>query len=361
MFHQSKGKFTPQAHVDIPQGTYEDEHGRKGFYGRATHLYHKNAPTNWQKIEGECRPQAFNFLKLAAGRDPWQATFALENNDVKIGFIQPSGLMPYFYRCADGDITYFIHDGQGVIETDFGPLKYSRGDYLVVPKGTTHRFSAGSGAQKYLVVESRAEINLPDKGLLGQHALFDPGMIETPNPEPSDEKGNFELKIKRQNEFTTVTYGFNPLDVVGWKGDLCVVKVNIKEFRPVTSHRYHLAPSVHSTFVGSGFVICSFVPRPFETEPGANRVPFYHRNIDCDEVIFYHDGDFFSRKDMGAGMVTFHPYGIHHGPHPKAAEGAKGKTMTNEYAVMIDTYRPLNPTKEAAAVENADYHLSWKE
>ncbi|MDZ4676473.1 MAG: homogentisate 1,2-dioxygenase [Oligoflexia bacterium] len=361
MFHQNKGKTTPQAHVDIPKGTYEDEHGRKGFFGRVTHLYHTNAPTNWQKIEGKCKPQAFNYLKMAAGKDPWQATFGLENNDVKVGFMQPTGTMPYFYRCADGDVVYFIHEGQGVIETDFGPLNYERGDYLVVPKGTTHRFVTSSGAQKYLVVESRTEVNLPDKGLLGQHALFDPAVIATPNPEPKDEKGSFEVKIKRQNEFTIVTYGFNPLDVVGWKGDLCVVKVNIKDFRPVTSHRYHLAPSVHSTFVGGGFVICSFVPRPFETEPGANRVPFYHRNIDCDEVIFYHDGDFFSRKDMGAGMVTFHPYGIHHGPHPTAAEGAKGKVMTNEYAVMVDTYRPLNPTKEALAVENANYYLSWKE
>jgi homogentisate 1,2-dioxygenase len=361
MFHENKGIFTSQAHVDIPKGTYEDEHGRKGFYGRVTHLYHKNAPTNWQKIDGPCRPQAFNMLKLAPQRDPWQPTFLLENNDVKIGFMQPTGEMPYFYRCADGDLVYFIHEGAGTLDTDFGPITYERGDYLVVPKGTTHRFHAGSGSQKYLTVESRTEVDLPDKGLLGRHALFDIAKMKTPSPEPHDEKGTFLLKIKRQKEFTTVTYGFNPLDVVGWKGDLCVVKVNIKDFRPVTSHRYHLAPSVHSTFIGGGFVICSFVPRPFETEPGANRVPFYHRNIDCDEVIFYHDGDFFSRKNMGAAMVTFHPYGIHHGPHPTAAQAVKGKEMTNEYAVMVDTYRPLNPTKEAAAVEWAEYHQSWRE
>ncbi len=363
MFHESKGKYTPQAHVGIPEGTYEDEHGRNGFYGRVSHLYHKNPPTGWSKIDGKCRPQAFNIIELAQNKDPWQPGFLLENRDVKIGFMKPkeNSTCPYFFRNADGDNVYFIHKGEGTIETDFGPLKYSRGDYLVIPKGTTIRFSTGSSEQKYLVVESRAEVNLPEKGLLGKHALFDIANLETPKPEAHEDKGTFELKIKRQNEMTTVTYPFHPLDVVGWKGDLSVVKINIKDFRPVGSHRYHLAPSVHSTFVGSGFVVCSFVPRPFETDSEATRVPFYHRNIDCDEVIFYHDGDFFSRKNMGAGMVTFHPFGIHHGPHPKAAETAKSKTMTNEYAVMVDTYQPLSPTSDATKCEWVDYWQTWKE
>jgi homogentisate 1,2-dioxygenase len=361
MYQQSKGKVTPQAHVGIPEGTFEDEHGRNGFFGRVTHLYHKNPPTNWKKIEGPCRPQAFNFYKLAAKTDPWQATFALENEDVKIGFMQPQGKQPYFFRNADGDNAYFIHEGSGRLETDFGPIQYTRGDYIIVPKGTTIRFETGSEAQKYFVLESRGEMTLPDKGLIGKHALFDIGMLETPNPEPHNEKGEFEVRIKRQNQFTKVTYDFHPLDVVGWKGDLTVVKLNIKDFRPVGSHRYHVAPSVHSTFVGPGFVMCSFVPRPFETDTDAMRVPFYHRNIDCDEVIFYHDGDFFSRKDISAGMVTFHPFGIHHGPHPKAAENAAKKTHTNEYAVMVDTYKPLNPTKEGAQAEWLEYSMSWRQ
>ena len=361
MFHQSKGVVTPQAHVGIPKGTYEDEHGREGFYGRATHLYHSHAPTQWESIEGNCRPQAFNMLKLALNKDIWLPTFLLENEDVKTGFMQPQGIMPYFFRNADGDLVYFVHEGSGTLETDLGPLKYSKGDYLVIPKGTTFRFKVTSESQKYYVIESRAEINFPDKGLLGKHALFDIGMLESPEPSPSEENGDFELRIKRQNEYTKIMYKFNPLDVKGWKGDLFPFRINIRDFRPVVSPRYHLAPSVHSTFVATGFVICSFVPRPFETDPEANRVPFYHRNIDCDEVIFYHDGDFFSRKNMAAGMVTFHPYGVHHGPHPKAAEGAKTKVMTDEYAVMVDTYKPLNPTKEARLCEIENYHLSWRE
>jgi homogentisate 1,2-dioxygenase len=365
MFQQSKGKFSPQAHVGVPSGTFEDEHGRQGFYGRVSHLYHIHKPTSWKRIEGPCRPQAFNTYKTELHKDIWQPSFILENQDVKIGTMRPSGSQPYFFRNGDGDICYFIHQGSGVLETDFGPFKFSRGDYIVIPKGTTTRFLLDEKTeQKYLVVESRGEMNLPEKGLLGQHALFDIAMLESPNPEPSLSKvegKEYELRIKRENQFTKVFYDFNPLDTVGWKGDLTAVKINIKNFRPVSSHRYHVAPSVHSTFLGAGFVICSFVPRPFESDPQAQRVPFYHRNIDCDEVIFYHDGDFFSRKNMGAGMMSFHPFGIHHGPHPQAAEKVKEKTMTDEYAVMIDTYLPLHPTEEARKCEWVDYHLSWKE
>ena len=367
MFHQGKGRFAPQAHVGIPEGTYEDEHGRQGFFGRTTHLYHSHPPTNWESIDGPCKPQAFNMYKLPLEKDHWQPTFLLENRDVRIGFSQPTTEMPYYFRNGDGDDVYFIHEGGGVLESDFGVLTYERGDYLVIPKGTTFRFKPASGNQKYLVIESRGEINLPDKGLLGRHALFDPAMLQTPElpakplASPAGTKNEkYTLVIKRENKLTHVTYGFNPLDVVGWKGDLSIVKINIKEFRPVISHRYHLAPSVHSTFVAKGHVICSFVPRPFEQDPEANRVPFYHRNIDYDEVIFYHDGDFFSRKNMGAGMVTFHPFGIHHGPHPGAAEAAKKKEMTNEYAVMVDTRDPLTPTAAARQCEWADYHMSWK-
>ncbi|CAM5999551.1 unnamed protein product [Sphagnum balticum] len=178
MFQQSKGKVTSQAHVGIPAGTYEDEHGRQGFYGRASHLYHQNRPTSWTRIEGPCRPQAFNTHKTPLESDVWQASFILENEDVKIGTMRPTGKQPYYFRNADGDTCYFIHEGRGLLETDFGPLKFERGDYLVIPKGTTIRFVSTEGEQKYLVIESRAEMTLPEKGLLGKHALFDPGMLQ---------------------------------------------------------------------------------------------------------------------------------------------------------------------------------------
>jgi len=157
-----------------------------------------------------------------------------------------------------------------------------------------------------------------------------------------------------------VYYPFNPNDVVGWKGDLTVWRINVKDIRPVTSHRYHLPPSAHSTFLGRNLVVCSFLPRPFEQDPGAMRVPFYHSNIDYDEVLFYSSGNFFSREGIGPGMVTWHPQGIHHGPHPKAAAAAASQERTDEVAVMVDAARPLQATAAAAGVENEGYWASWK-
>lgn len=363
MFLKQKGKYTPQAHVNIPEGTYEEEHGRRGFFGKCTHLYRKNQPTGWIEIDGPLKPRAYNLKKMSLNKDAWMPGYVLENQDCRIGYMKPptKTTQPYFYRNADGDDVYFIHMGGGRLETDFGDMDYKRGDYLVVPRGTTIRFVTNAEPQEYLVIESiNGEIELPDKGLLGPHALFDPSMLQTPEPAPQLNNERSELRIKRLNEITKVIYPFSPLDTVGWKGDLSVVKINIQDIRPVLSSRYHLPPSVHTSWVGNGFVICSFVPRPFEMDPQAQRVPFYHRNIDFDEVIFYHDGDFFSRSNIGPGMVTFHPQGIHHGPHPKAEAASRKKDWTDEYAVMIDTRRPLIPTKESSGCEWNEYYMSWK-
>jgi homogentisate 1,2-dioxygenase len=196
-------------------------------------------------------------------------------------------------------------------------------------------------------------------------------VVETPSPEPApagDLTGSkpgpqgepeWEVRIKREGAYTSVFYPFNPLDVVGWKGDLCPIELNIKDYRPVMSHRVHLPPSVHTTFLANNFVICSFVPRPFEVDPEAMRVPFFHRNIDYDEVLFYHAGNFFSRHGIDAGMVTWHPQGIHHGPHPKAIGAVRDKTETDEYAVMLDTRYPLKLTQEGHSAEWPEYHMSW--
>lgn len=361
MIHKGKGIFTPQVHVDIPDGTFEDELGRQGFSGRVTHLYHSNAPTRWSSIEGDCKPRAYNLLKTPESKTSWQPTFVLENDDCRVGFMKPHGEMKYFFRNADGDTLYFVHEGSGTFESEFGNMTYEKGDYIIVPKGSTFRFLPKDAGQNFFVIEATAPYDLPNRGLLGQHAQFDIGVLKEPEVVPHKEKGKFEVKIKRQGKWTTVTYDFHPLDIVGWKGDLYPFKLNIKDFRPVMSHRYHLAPSVHATFVSAGLVVCSFVPRPFESDPKAERVPFYHRNIDSDEVIFYHAGEFFSRKNIGPGMLTFHPYGIHHGPHPGAKQGAAKKTVTDEYAVMVDTFKPLNPTEESKSCEWNEYHMSWRE
>lgn len=357
MTHLKKGITSKQAHVAIPEGTFEEEHGRDGFYGAVSHLYHQNSPTNWLKIKGPCRPYAIDTRKFEFGEEPVKFLF---NEDVALFMFHKIHPDLFYSRNADGDWVIFVHDGKGFVETDYGPLTYSDGDYIVIPRGTTYRI-VPEKESRFLMIESKSDIRQPDRGLLGQHALYDPAVIEVPEPiafETVEDK--YQVRIKRLDEFTTVTYPFHPLDVVGWKGTLYPWKLNIRDFRPVMSHRGHLAPSVHSTFIGDNFVVCSFVPRPLEEDKDAQRVPFWHRNIDYDEVIFYHAGNFFSRDGIDAGMVTFHPLGIHHGPHPKAYQNQRTKDKTDEYAVMVDTRRPLKMTSSANSALFEDYWKLWQ-
>lgn len=360
-----KGLTTRQAHVDVPPGLYEEEYARDGFFGRTSHLYRLQPPVGWTHIDGELRPEALHVLKLdGLDADDYLAARVpvLGNEDLTIHMARLKSPMPYYFRNADGDDLLFVHEGEGEIETDFGPLQYERGDYLVIPRGTVYRLSP-KAPTALLIVEAYSEITLPERGMLGRHALFDTDVIRTPTPAPERlqiDPQPAQLKIKRLGRITTVTYPFNPINVAGWKGDLTVWQLNMRDIRPVSSERYHLPPSAHTTFKMRNAVICSFLPRPLETgDPRAMKVPFYHSNIDFDEVLFYHDGDFFSRAGIAPGMITFHPQGIHHGPHPKAVEAAKDKSYTNEKAVMIDTRRPLVMSDAARKICWDDYWKSW--
>jgi len=374
LFPLRKGLHTRQAHVDLPAGTFEEEHARNGFFGRTTHLYRLHPVTDWTRIEGPLRPHSYDLNGLKPSQDEairasmfgsQEAAFApiciLHNADVALHWVAPSA-MDFFYRNADGDDVYYIHAGGGKLETTFGVIHYATGDYLVIPRGTTYRFLPSGGDQRYLLIEGFSEVTIPDRNQLGPNAIFDPAMVDTPELEPYEEgKGReWAVHIKRENQITKVFYPFNPLDVVGWKGDLTVWRINVKDIRPVLSARYHLPPSAHSTFIANNFVICSFLPRPFEEEEGAMRVPFFHSNIDYDEVLFYSAGHFFSRDGIGAGMVTWHPQGIHHGPHPKAIPLSRTKERTDEVAVMVDAFQPLKATPAAELVENVNYWASWK-
>lgn len=363
--HYLRGRVTRQAHVDLPEGTCEEEFGRRGFFGRCSHLYRTAPPVGWIAIDGELRPHALRVEELEglgaddylAGRIPF-----LGNGDITLRLARLCRPMHDFFRNADGDEILFVHRGSGRIETDFGPLDYTQGDYLVIPRGTMYRLWPREPST-FLVIESVDEVELPDRGILGRHALFDPDVIDVPTPAPPpDEPGRTEwqVKIQRQGKITTVTYPFHPVTTVGWKGDLTVWKLNIRDIRPVVSERYHLPPSAHVTFLMRNAVVCTFLPRPLETgDPRALRVPFYHSNIDFDEVIFYHQGEFFSRAGISPGMVTFHPQGIHHGPQPQAIEASSTRERTNEMAVMIDTRRPLELTPAGRKVSVPDYWKSW--
>ncbi|MEW6248622.1 MAG: homogentisate 1,2-dioxygenase [Nitrospirota bacterium] len=365
MYLVKKGKVPNQAHVGIPEGLCEEEHGRQGFSGPSSHLYRTHPPTGWVRIEGPLRPRAFTCAALSTPDQRSAKASPLEilrSPDASVFLSRRSEPMTYFVRNSDGDEVHFVHSGRGRYETDYGWLAYEPGDYIIIPKGTTYRTLVESTPSLFLIVETPEPVTLPDRGMLGQHALFDKGVLVPPELDSvrdGGERREWEVRIKRHGEYTKVFYPFYPMDVVGWKGDLWVAKLNVRDFRPVTSARYHLPPSVHVTFQAGGTLFSTFAPRPLESDPQALRVPFYHRNMDYDEVLFYHQGDFFSRAGIGPGMLTLHPQGIHHGPQPQAVEASTTKTHTDEVAIMIEARRPFLVTPALESVEVKDYALSW--
>lgn len=364
----AQGTHSRQAHADLPEGTYEREISKEGFFGPAAFLHHRRPPTGWTSFEGPLRPRAFDLNRLnAADPSPWAARTVLRNKAVEVRFWKLAEAMPALARNADGDQLLFVHQGEGDLYCDYGRIAYRAGDYLYLPRGTMWRLAPGGPTAILMIEATNTHFRLPDRGLMGPHAQFDPAMLDTPvMDEPfiahQNQPGEVRVEIKKRGAVSTVTYGYNPLDAVGWHGDLAPVRLNVCDIRPVASHRYHLPPSVHSTFVSDRFVVCTFAPRPFETDPGALKVPFFHNNDDYDEVLFYHAGDFFSRDHIEAGMMTFHPSGFTHGPHPKALKNmlVQPKPATDEHAVMIDTRDPLDVGEAASSVENPAYVDSWK-
>ena len=364
----AEGRHSRQAHADLPEGTYEREMSKEGFFGPAAFFHHRRPPTGWTSFEGPLRPRAFDLAALnEAHASPWDAQQVLTNAALELRFWKLSAPMPALARNADGDTLLFVHAGRGDLYCDFGHLAFEAGDYLYLPRGTMWRLSPELDAAFLVIQATGTHFMLPERGVLGPHAVFDPAVLDTPKLDDDfraqqDEPGTFRIDVKKRGEVSTVTYPYNPLDAVGWHGELAPVRLNVRDIRAVSSHRYHIPPSVHSTFVSDRFVVCTFTPRPFETDPGALKVPFFHNNDDYDEVIFYHAGDFFSRDDIKPGMLTFHPSGFTHGPHPKALKHmlVQAKPATDEYAVMIDARDPLDVAEAAKAVENRRYVESWK-
>lgn len=358
---KASGIHTKQAHVRIPENHYEEEHGRKGFFGRVSHLYHTHMPTGWSKIDGDLLPRN---LPPVFAESALQNTFTtiLYNNDVQLSLGTWTKSFSNFFRNADFDEMLFIHDGEGKFETSYGPVPFKKGDYVVLPRGTTYKMYLDGSTAQILKIESASEFEQPTRGILGPNALYDQTAIFVPEAAHGSEqdKSEYTIEVKRLGKITRVTYPFNPLDASGWKGSLYPWKLSIYDYCPVTSHRYHMPPSAHTTMVCKNFVVCSFVARPLEHESeGVLKVPFFHANIDYDEVLFYHAGNFFSRDNIDAGALTFHPQGVHHGPHPKAfASGAK-KEFTDEFAVMVDARNPLHMTEAFSKLENKEYWKSW--
>lgn len=379
-FYHRMGEIPRKRHVQFRKadGTLyrEEVMGTKGFSGIQSILYHHHPPTQVRRAEylgewaaemegpGANRHRHFTTFDIPAGGDPVEGrVHLLVNEDVAIGMARPTEGMDYFFRNSDGDEVLFVHEGEGEVQSVFGTLPYRPGDYIVIPVGTTYRIEQRRPS-RFLVIESTGAITTPKRyrnehGQLMEHSPFCERDLHP--PERLDtylENGAFEVRVKAHGQLNAYFYDFHPLDVVGWDGYLYPYRFNVDDFEPITG-RIHQPPPVHQTFAGPNFVICSFVPRLYDYHPEAIPAPYYHSNVNSDEVLYYVDGNFMSRKGVREGSITLHPSGLPHGPHPGKVEASIGKKGTEELAVMVDTFRPLRVTKAAVAVEDPSYITSW--
>ena len=290
----------------------------------------------------------------------------LVNADLQISLAAPKKSMTdYFYKNSQADEVIFVHKGTGTLKTGFGKIKFSYGDYLVVPRGTIYQMEFDDENNRLFIIESYSPIRFPKRyqnqfGQLMEHAPFCERDIRRPiDLETFDQEGDYKILIKKQGLIYPYTYGTHPFDFVGWDGYHYPWAFSIHNFEPITG-RVHQPPPVHQTFEAHNFVICSFVPRKYDYHPEAIPAPYNHSNVDSDEVLYYVDGDFMSRNSVVQGQITLHPGGIPHGPHPGSVEKSIGKERTDELAVMIDPFKPLMITEEALLIEDENYHKSWQ-
>jgi homogentisate 1,2-dioxygenase len=366
-FPRIEGLASRQAHADLPPDSYERELGKEGFYGPSSQMIHRHPPTGWSRFDGPLRPRAFDTGRLAAAaRSPWQATPLFGNPHLQFRHWRAEKNMDHLARNSDGDELLFIHEGSGELFCDYGHLPFRDGDYVLLPRGTMWRLEIAGAVSALLIEATNESYRLPEKGIVGEHAIFDAAILEVPRIDDAfraqQTENEWRVLVKRRGALTEIVYPFNPLDALGWHGTLAPVRLNWRDLRPLMSHRYHLPPSAHTTFAVGRFVVSTFCPRPLETDPGALKLPFFHSNDDYEEVIFYHRGKFLSRDNIHPGMITFHPSGLTHGPQPKALRAARegARAETDEVAVMIDARDALDVAPLPDAVEWLGYIDSWK-
>ena len=376
------GQIPYKRHIQYrkPDGSlyHEQLFSTEGFSDMYSILYHNHPPTMITQVgepidvkpvtihDKQLKHRSLKGFDITPEEDYLDSRKpVLLNSDCRIILsASMSGTMDYFYKNADADECIFVHEGTGVLKTMYGDIRFEYGDYLVIPRGTIYQLEFDTSANRLFIVESTSPIITPKRyrnafGQLAEHAPYcerdirKPGVLVT-----YDEKGDYLLYIKKQDNLYPYHYKAHPFDVVGWDGYLYPYAFSIHNFEPITG-RVHQPPPVHQTFETRSFVICSFVPRMYDYHPLAIPAPYNHSNIDSDEVLYYVDGDFMSRKHVERGQITLHPGGIPHGPHPGTVEKSIGLKETKELAVMVDTFRPLLMTNHAVNIEDEDYALSW--
>lgn len=366
-FPRIEGTASRQAHADLPPDSFERELGKEGFYGPSTQMIHRHPPTGWSCFEGPLRPRAFDTNRLEKHADSlWDATLLMSNPYLQIRHWRVRQSMDHLVRNGDGDELVFVHEGSGELYCDYGHLTIRDGDYLMLPRGTLWRLEITAPVAALLIEATNDSYRLPDKGVVGEHAIFDAAALDMPRLDDAfraqQTETEWRVVVKRRGSLSVITYPFNPLDALGWHGTLAPVRLNWRDLRPLMSHRYHLPPSAHTTFTASRFVISTFCPRPLETDPGALKLPFFHSNDDYEEVIFYHRGQFLSRDNIHPGMITLHPSGLTHGPQPQALRAAASgaRRDTDEVAVMVDARDALDVAPLPEGAEWLGYVDSWK-
>jgi len=383
-FYHSLGQIPPKRHTVFskPNGElyYEQLFGTVGFDGMSSLLYHVLRPTMVKAVldsidmapkiavAKNMKPLRLHGFKVKPEDDYLNSRKPLlVNSDVYLGLAAPTkGNTDYFYKNADADELIFIHQGNGTLKTLLGNIDFEYGDYLVIPRGIIYQIEFKSAENRLLYLESFHPIYTPKRyrnwfGQLLEHSPFCERDIKRPSIlETHDEKGDFLIKVKKQGMLHQYVYASHPFDVVGWDGYNYPYAFSIHNFEPITG-RIHQPPPVHQTFETPAFAVCSFVPRLYDYHPLSIPAPYNHSNIDSDEVLYYVDGDFMSRNDIAPGHITLHPGGIPHGPHPGAYERSIGKTKTDELAVMVDTFKPLQVTQDAMNIDDGKYWQSWIE
>jgi homogentisate 1,2-dioxygenase len=382
--YHTLGNIPPKRHTvfkdDNENFFYEELFGTVGFDGMSSLLYHTQRPTQVKKIlrsydvapkiavDKNMKSISLKGFELLPEEDYLKSRVpVLVNSDCQISLASPSeSLKDYFYKNTDADEVIFVHQGSGKLRSMLGNIDFGYGDYLVIPRGMIYQIDFDTAKNRLFIVESKSPVYTPKgyRNWFGQHLEHSPFCERDLHPpselETHNEKGDFLIKVKKQDTIHEYIYAAHPFSVVGWDGYNFPYKFSIHDFEPITG-RVHLPPPIHQTFESAGFVICSFVPRLYDYHPKAIPAPYNHSNIDSDEVLYYVDGDFMSRNNIEKGQITLHPAGIPHGPHPGAMERSIGKKETQELAVMVDTFKPLMVTDETMKLADNKYFQSWLE
>jgi len=382
--YHTLGQIPHKRHIQFrkPDGSlYAEElvstHGFSNVYSL---VYHLNPPTIVKEVmepfsrEPEIvkarflRNVSFRGFQVEPEDDYIQSKKAiLVNNDIQISLAAPrKSITDYFLKNADADEMIFIHQGSGKLLTLYGEIEFGYGDYLIIPRGIIFQLHFNDSNNRLLVMDAFSPIETPSRyrnayGQLEEDAPFCERDIRRPqNLRTYNEKGDFKVMVKKQGLIYPFIYAWHPFDAIGWDGNNYPWAFSIHDFEPITG-RIHLPPPIHQTFEGHNFVVCSFVPRLYDYHPLSIPAPYHHSNIDSDEMLYYVDGEFMSRKNVEIGQITLHPAGIPHGPHPGTVEKSIGKKETKELAVMIDSFKPLSLTREAMRISIDDYYKSWME